>query len=305
MLKHDLKNIKNKHIERLYKRYKLLALNIFEWENLPNNIEPRHIENALFDFGQCVLFEDKDYGFVVLPCSDSGDINIYGDSKSVVATGVGYSKKVTLVNSLDSVVNQMDNITKGIRIINNDLKEPLQHIIYDYALAMYNVEKSIRLNVRQQKYPYLVVTDTKNELTMKTLFRKIDEGDDFAIFGSKNINLDNINAINLNTPYVVDKLNNYKYELEREILTDLGLNNTIEKKERLVTDEVNSNNDYIYRKVELMYKTRLEACKLINELYGLNIKVTKVDNFHNELERENGNELENEEFTNLEDKEEI
>ena len=286
MLQHQLKSINKKHINRLYNRYKLLALNIFKYDNLPNNIEPRHIEQALFDFGQCVFFKDEKLGFIVLPCSDGGDQNIYGDSKTVIANGFGYNKRVTLINSIDSVVNSMDNITKGIRILNNDLKEPLSPLIENYARNMYNVEKSINYNIRQQKFPYLVVTNTKNELSMKTLFKKIEETEDIAIYGSKDLNLDNINAINLNTPYVVDKLNQYKYELEREILTDLGLNNTIEKKERLVSDEVNSNNDYIFRKVELMYKTRKQAIDLINSIYGLNITIEKVDNFHNTLQIE-------------------
>ena len=278
MLHHQVKQIKNKHINRLFQRYKLLALNIFKYDNLPNNIEPRHIENALFNFGQCVFFEDNDLGFVVLPCSDGGDQNIYGDSKTVIAQGFGYSKNITLINSTDSVVNSMKNITKGVRILNNDLKEPLQDLIYNYAYNMYNVEKSINFNIRQQKFPYVVVTNSKNELSMKTLFKKVEETEEIAIY-----------AINLNTPYVVDKLNQYKYELEREILTDLGLNNTIEKKERLVSDEVNSNNDYIFRKVELMYKTRKQAIDLINEIYGLNITIEKVDNFHNTLQvNENG-----------------
>ena len=284
MLHHQVKQIKNKHINRLFFFYKLLALNIFKYDNLPNNIEPRHIENALFNFGQCVFFEDNDLGFVVLPCSDGGDQNIYRDSKTVIAQGFGYSKNITLINSSDSIVNSMKNITKGVRILNNDLKEPLQDLIYNYAYNMYNVEKSINFNIRQQKFPYVVVTNSKNELSMKTLFKKVEETEEIAIYGSKDLNLDNINAINLNTPYVVDKLNQYKYELEREILTDLGLNNTIEKKERLVSDEVNSNNDYIYRKVELMYKTRKQAIDLINEIYGLNITIEKVDNFHNTLQ---------------------
>lgn len=288
MLQHQLKEIKNQHINRLYNRYKLLALNIFKYDNLPNNIEGRHIEQALFDYGQCVFFEHEKYGFVVLPCSDGGDKNIYGDSRTVIASGYNFNRNITLINSLDTVVSEMKGITKGVRILNNDIKEPFAPIIENYARNMYNVEKSINFNIRQQKFPYFVVTNTKNELSMKALFKKVEETEEVAIYGSKDLNLDNINVMNLNTPYVVDKLNQYKYELEREILTYLGLNNTIEKKERLVSDEVNSNNDYIYRIVELMYKLRKQAIDLINKVYGLNITIEKVDNFHNTLQNEEG-----------------
>ena len=280
------KLLENKrHNNRLFNKYKLLALNIFKYDNLPNGIKSRHIEKGLFDYGQVVFFQDKKGKFYCLPCSETGDLNEYGESKSVNTHGYNYTKRIYLIDSENSIIRNMKGITTGVRILNNDLGLGLATTIRDYSEKMFNVEKAINMNVRQQKFPYLVVTDTKNELTMKTLFKKIDEGDEFAIFGSKNISLDNINVMNLNTPYVVDKLNQYKYELEREILTDIGLNNTIEKKERLLTDEINSNNDYICRIVELMYKTRLEGLELANKIYGLNMTIEKVDNLHQEIEK--------------------
>lgn len=284
MLQHEIGIKDSLEKDRLYNKYKLLALNIFEYENLPNNIESRHIEEGLFNYGQVVFFNDDEYGFLCLPCSELGDVNIYGDSKSVIANGFNYQKNILLINSVDSIDLKLKDVNKGIRILNNDLKQPMNYIIRDYANKMREVEKSINLNIRQQKYPYIVKTNKNNELTLKTMVKKIDEGEEVAIFSAKGIDSELFDVFNLSVPYVVDKLNNYKYELEREILTDLGLNNNFEKKERLLTDEINSNNDYIFRKVELMYKTRKQAIDLINQVYGLDIKIKKVDNFHNELE---------------------
>ena len=88
------------------------------------------------------------------------------------------------------------------------------------------------------------------------------------------------------TPYVADKLNEYKYELEREILTFFGLNNSFEKKERLLVDEVNSNNDYINRNVDIMYANRKSACEELNRKFGLNVKVTKNNNFENSYDQD-------------------
>ena len=66
-----------------------------------------------------------------------------------------------------------------------------------------------------------------------------------------------------------------------ELMTWLGLNNAnTEKKERLIVDEVNSNNMHILMNLDLEYKNREKACKEINERFGLNIKVTKaIDEF--------------------------
>lgn len=273
-----------RHDLRLFNKYKMLALNMFEWKNLPNGIKPRHIENGLFEYGQVVMFKNKLGKYICLPSTDTGDLDIYGEAKSVNTNGYNFTKRVYLINNEESIVKDMKGITSGVRIINNAMIQPLGYIIRNYANKMYEVEKAINMNVRQQKYPYLVLTDSKNELTMKTLFKKIDEANEFAIYGSKNINMDNISVMNTQTPYVVDKLQQYKYELEREILTEIGLNNTIEKKERLLSEEINSNNDYIYRIVEMMYKSRLEGVELINKIYGLNIEVEKVDNLHYEID---------------------
>lgn len=283
MIEREKQSFQNFRVKQLYDRYKLLALSMFKWDNLPNGLKDRHIENALFSSGQCIFYEDKTRGLICLPCSEGTDYNIYGESQKVIATGYNFTKNVAIIDKVDSVINDVKNIDKGIRIFNNDLKLPSESYVLDYANRMYNVENSIELNIKQQKFPYFVVTNKNNEFTLKTMFKKIEEGE-YAIFGSKNINLDDINVLNLSTPYVADKLNAYKFELEREILTFFGLNNNFEKKERLTSDEVNSNNDYIYRNVELMYKCRQQACELINEYFGLDIKVTKVDNLHYEIE---------------------
>ena len=280
----------NSHFFRLYQKYSLLALNIFKWSNLPPMLESRHIEKALFYNGQAVFFKDKDLGLICLPSSEGGRPNIYNESKVVIATSMGssYQKTVVVDNNLKDIYSDEEYLSdqiNGVRIKNNDLNMPSQTYVSDYARKMYEVELAINLNVEQQKFPYFIATDTKTELTLKKMFEKISKGEP-AIYAHKNISLDNMSVFDLKVPYVVDKLNAYKFELEREILTFFGLNNNYEKKERLLVDEINSNNDYISRNVELMYKCRLEACEFINKTYGLNIKVEKVDLFHNEGEEE-------------------
>ena len=104
--------------------------------------------------------------------------------------------------------------------------------------------------------------------------KKIENGEPI-IYGTKDIDTDTIKASSTNTPYVVDKLNEYRYELEREILTFFGLNNNFEKKERLLVDEVNSNNEFITSNVDIMLKCREDFCKEVNKMFDLNISVKK------------------------------
>ena len=252
---------------RLYTHYKMLALNMFTWENLPPNLESRHIEKFLYEYGQVIFYDNSIFGKVCLPCSPTGALNVYSEPTSVVVNSHLIHETVYLSNS-ELVKN------KGVRILNNDLILPTDFYIRQYAEKMAEVEYSIDINVKQQKFPFFVETDKKNEYTMKQAFKQKDEGQPY-IYAHKNLGIGETTVHTLNVPYVVDKLNEYKYELEREILTFLGLNNTVEKEERLLVDEVNSNNDFIERNVEIMFKNRQYACELINKIFGTNIRVVK------------------------------
>ena len=245
---------------RLYTHYKMLALNMFTWENLPGNLESRHIEKFLYEYGQVIFYDNKIFGKVCLPCSPTGALNIYSEPVSVI------------VNSY--LIHDTVMLTNGVRILNNDLVISTDFYIRQYAEKMAEVEYAIDINVKQQKFPFFVETDKKNEYTMKQVFKQKDEGQPY-IYANKKLGIGETTVHTLSVPYVVDKLHEYKFELEREILTFLGLNNTIEKEERLLVDEINSNNDFIERNVEIMYKNRQYACEQINKIFGTNIRVVK------------------------------
>ena len=59
-------------------------------------------------------------------------------------------------------------------------------------------------------------------------------------------------------------------------MTFLGLNNNFEKKERLLTNEVDSNNQFIETNIEIQYKNRLIAQDYLNSKFGWNCKVINV-----------------------------
>ena len=99
---------------------------------------------------------------------------------------------------------------------------------------------------------------------------------------------DYIKIDDLSVPYVADKLLEDKKKIENELLTLFGLNNVADKKERLIVDEANANNDYINRNVDLLYKNRKIACDKINEKFNRNISVKRVNNIEEEIYSEGG-----------------
>ena len=250
----------------IYNKYKMLSLNMFRWEGLPQTIESRHIENSLFNYGLCLIVNDDDLGFISVPCNYGAYMNVNNVPTEVITCGFNYIKTFDYIRK---------DKNKCQLILNNDLAIGNEQYIFDYAQRMFEVENCIRVNINQQKFPWFVNTTPNNKKTMETMFQKVLNGEPY-ILGSKD-QIGSVEVLTLNTPYIADKLNEYKYELEREVLSFHGLNNNFEKKERLLVDEVNSNNDFIDRNVELMYRQRQIACEEMNKKFNWNVRVINLN----------------------------
>lgn len=285
MLKHKFyKDLGERSLEyqNIFNRYKNMSLNMFRWENLPSNMESRHIEEALFNYGNAMLFKPTaeeigltsssfENGYLILGANCGYNFNVLGDPTTYIANGYGQTFT--------------RNINDCVICRNNPLSVPSINYIKEFADKMNEVSRSIKANVKQQKFPFIIPCTPENEYTMKTLFDKVVDGD-LAIFKDESLDLSGLKVLDTRVPFVVDKLNEYRFELEREILTFHGLNNNFEKKERLLTDEVNANNDYIDSNIDLMFNMRKHFCEKANEKYGLNIQVYKNYDVKQNVSRE-------------------
>ena len=274
------KPVINDNIERetirLTKHYQMMALNRYKWENLPNGIESRYIEEMLYDNGECAMFDHPDLGLCVLRSSSRENLNIYGEPTKLTVTGFNEHRTV-----------MMDEC---VRILNNDLALPTLPNIAYYARRMAEVDDIILQNLRQQRVPYIFATDENNAFSMKALYDRIYQGE-AAIFVDKEMlkgEPENIMVIPTLAPYLVDKLQIQKQEMERELLTFLGINNTLEKKERLLVDETNSNNQFIKMASDIGFKQRQLACEQMNERFGLNVRVVETQDEMNEEVEQDG-----------------
>lgn len=139
-----------------------------------------------------------------------------------------------------------------------------------FALRLYECERTSDTNLKAQKTPVMLVVDEKQRLLMENLYNQYNGNMPF-IFGDK-LQLDKglIQAIKTDAPFLLDKLQDYKKEIWNEALTFLGINNImIDKKERLITDEANSNNELINLNLQSFLAPRKLACEQFNEKFGL------------------------------------
>lgn len=255
-------------------RFRRIALSIFEWINLPKTMDSRYLEQCLYYMGQASLLYDKKYGFINTKCAGSGYVNIYGLPDRFNCYSYGFNSMRKLYVGLDPTLteaqfeNQKNN--ECILVMNNWDRVPTAGSMELFAWRLYLAQRTCDVNISGQRYPVMIVGDEKQRLMLENLYNQYNGNQPF-IFGNKNqLNEDMLKAIRTDTPYVADKITDYKKEIWNEALTYLGINNiAITKKERLTENESSENNELVNLNLQAMLAPRLEACRKFNEKYGL------------------------------------
>lgn len=273
----------NRTYMQYYNRLTELALSVFEWQNLPKTVDQRFLEMCLFSDGMCVFFEDEVLGYLGLRCMIGGKLNVYQipTDRRAYATN-GYQKELDGTNS--------------VIIFNNYLHTNSMLDIEMFSKRLYNLDRAIDVNANAQKTPVLIQCDESQRLTMKNLYKQY-EGNEPFIFGSKGLDANGLKVLQTGAPYVADKLYELKTQIWNEALTYLGISNiNVVKKERMITDEVTRNQGGTVASRYSRLESRRQACKQINEMFGLDIWVDYRDGFQDVEEQKNENEEEELEY---------
>ena len=273
----------NRTYMQYYNRLTELALSMFEWENLPKTVDQRFLEMCLFSDGMCVFFEDEVLGYLGLRCMIGGKLNVYQipTDRRAYATN-GYQKELDGTNS--------------VIIFNNYLHTNSMLDVEMFSKRLYNLDRAIDVNANAQKTPVLIQCDESQRLTMKNLYKQY-EGNEPFIFGSKGLDANGLKVLQTGAPYVADKLYELKTQIWNEALTYLGISNiNVVKKERMITDEVTRNQGGTVASRYSRLESRRQACKQINEMFGLDIWVNYREDFQDIEEQKNENEEEEKEY---------
>lgn len=273
----------NRTYLQYYNRLTELAISMFEWQNLPETIDQRFLEMCLFSDGMCIFFQDEVLGYLSLQCMIGGKLNVYRIpmERRAYATN-GYQRELDGTNS--------------VIIFNNYLHTNSMLDVEMFSKRLYNLDRAIDVNANAQKTPVLIQCDESQRLTMKNLYKQY-EGNEPFIFGSKGLDANGLKVLQTGAPYVADKLYELKTQIWNEALTYLGISNVnAVKKERMITDEVTRNQGGTVASRYSRLESRRQACKQINEMFGLDIWANYREDFQDIEEQENENEEEEKEY---------
>lgn len=260
-------------------RFRKIALSMFSWKNLPESMDARFLELSLYYMGQAAVLKDEKYGLINTKCGSMGYLNIYGIPTVLNCWSYSYNTtRNTYVGYEDENINE-NNI--AVLVMNNYDRMPTAATLELFAYRLTEAQRTCDLNIKQQKFPRLILTDKSQELTMKNLVAHIDNNE-LNIIGDKNlISPEQIRSIDTNAPYVADKLTEYKKEIWNEFLSFMGISNIDYKKERMITSESDSKNELINMNLQSLLVPRQEAAEAINKVFGTNIEVVVRSDLHN------------------------
>ena len=246
-------------------RIMLISKALFKWENLPNGMDERWIEEYLFSEGACLFYKDPIVGYMVAKLGTNGRLNYYNDPTNVYPIAPNY------IYEGEQLVND-DNC---VIIRNNDDMIATSYTIQLYAYKLTNIDRTIDVNIIAQKTPIIVKCSDKQKLSLKQAITQRNDNEP-VIYADKNLDLSNIEILDLKPPVVFPQLQIQKHAVWNECMTYLGINNAnMDKRERLVDDEVQANNEQVKASEDLFLKARQEACKKINKIFNLDIKVRR------------------------------
>lgn len=242
-----------------YSRLRNLACTMFKWDNLPDTVNERFLEETLFLRGFAVFFNDPNKGYLTLGCALEG-LNVYNDPVYIRPIANSFSFPQIPADECVLIRNTPDMFPTVITTM-------------QYAKELYDLDLSIDINVKAQRTPILILTDQKQKATAQAVYQKYS-GNTPVIYGQKDtFDVNSFRVLKTDAPFVAGSLQDIKITKYNEYLSFLGIGMTDEKRERRLTDEVEPFKQQANALANIGLSQRQEAAKQINKLFGLNVSV--------------------------------
>ena len=269
-----------------------LAKNVFKFNNIPFNIDMSKVNNSLLVNGSIAWFKDDvTKELMALPYTNVGALDLYGRPRAIMITPYFGAYKRVLYKSRGEFVIMYDN----------EARVPLYPQIIAASERMALIKRAIDINISQQNTNRIWKVPEDQLLSFNKVLEQVDSNvENIATFDG--LDLNSIGGFLNTAPFVADKLNTAKHEEWAEFLELIGISNVkVEKKERLITDEIESSMGGTIAGRYNRFESRRKAIDEINKLFNTNISVEFYDGLPTTLREETSNE----EITNIEDKKEV
>ena len=259
---------KNTYLQRYFRKYLLQkAISVFKWK-LPEEWDEDYFKYILYGIGYIAVLETRSFG-VICQGGALGGYNLYYKPSYIMITNPLLKETITANINVDCAIIKLQPDYSSIMDIVGYYADQLALSAEALGLNMVNVKSGVVFGAK----------DKTQAQSYKKMFDKMQDGDP-AVFIDKQL-LDDTGkpnwypfVQNMKEQYIADSILSDMRKIEAMFDTDIGIPNAnTDKKERLVTDEINANNVETATRCELWLDSIRKGIDRANAMFNLSLSV--------------------------------
>jgi len=261
-------HVQNTGLSRFYQRYLLQkAMSVFEWK-MPKEWSKDYFLYCLYCWGFVAVVNTDKFGVIPQGCGLRGYDVFYRPTHAIISNPL-------ITGILEPKIGEQCTLFR----LQPDYGGIMDLVSY-YANMMALASEAAAVNIVNSKLAYVFRASNKAQAeSFKKMFDQIASGNP-AVFIDKTLtnedgsmNWDSFSN-DLKANYLLSDLLSDMRKIETMFLTEIGINNAnTDKKERLISDEVNANNFEVRSKCELWLEELQKTAKETREMFNIDISV--------------------------------
>ena len=265
----EIVNVSNTKLVNFYRKYLLQkALAIYKIK-VPDTWDINYFRNALFQSGRVCIFRTAKYGVIPQACGLTGYDVFYRPNVAIVTNPCLPDVHQLRIGRDCTVIRLLPNYGGIMDIVNH------------YANLMALTVQTLGVNIQNSKLSYVFTADSDAQAkTLKLLYDKISKGEPAVVVSKKSaVSVDGDKAWDLFTQnvganYIGNQLLEDLRKIEQMFDTEVGIPNAnTTKKERMITDEVESNDIETQAKADLWMAEIQRGVAQANKMFSLDITI--------------------------------
>lgn len=258
----------------IYWRNALLekCMRIFEWNGLPESIPQKEIEIRLIFRGFAGFVKHK--SDLIVTWGEMSGITDYADEF------INFTFATPLFNGFRKIG---DNC---IIVNNNAIRNPLYPLIERYAILLAHADLSLQaILINSRATGIITATSQQQADSVKEWYNALVDGRTMAVVDDENMEslataegLRNVSTVYPNSHSINDYFT-ITQNLLKSFYNDIGVRMGVEKRERMITDEVNSDDERLLFNLNDMLESRKKACEELKKVFGVNVTVSLSKEF--------------------------
>lgn len=253
-----------------------LAISTFKWDGLPETCNVRYLETCLMLDGIAAFCKDPEMGYLTLKASPVAQAyNLYGETDKIYGYGWnGFMREYTAY-----MYGSDNTMAQAVVCRDNPVCYPYVNHLLLYANRLTSTMRSLDVAAKKLKVPYYITCDESQKNSVEKILNDVDDNKERIIVNRST--MDNVFQV-LPTridPSLLSVFWEHYENLEGQLKGLFGIESAVnqDKKERLITDEVNANNASTALSLQVRLAQRQQLCDTINKMWGINVSVSLGD----------------------------